>query len=159
MHVSVSVCVWVCVCEREREKETMLQSWDGFQPAPRATSRSLTSSWAWDLGVGEIPSSFFTSLKLLWTYTNINDAGNIYGEGNGNPLQYSCLENTVDRGAWRAAVHRVAQSRTQLTWLSISMATFMTQISMHSDPNSCKRLLPSCPMWVLTSLPTTMHSL
>ena len=34
------------------------------------------------------------------------------GEGNGNPLQYSCLENLVGRGAWRAAVHRVAQSRT-----------------------------------------------
>ena len=35
------------------------------------------------------------------------------GEGNGNPLQYSCLENPVDRGAWWAAVHRVAQSWTQ----------------------------------------------
>ena len=34
------------------------------------------------------------------------------GEGNGNPLQYSCLENPVDRGAWWAAVHGVAQSRT-----------------------------------------------
>ena len=34
------------------------------------------------------------------------------GEGNGNPLQYSCLENPVDRGAWRATVRRVTQSRT-----------------------------------------------
>ena len=32
------------------------------------------------------------------------------GEGNGNPLQYSCLENTVDRGAWWATVHGVAES-------------------------------------------------
>ena len=32
------------------------------------------------------------------------------GEGNGNPLQYSCLENPVDRGAWWATVHRVAKS-------------------------------------------------
>ena len=31
------------------------------------------------------------------------------GEGNGNPLQYSCLENPLDRGAWRAAVHGVAK--------------------------------------------------
>ena len=31
------------------------------------------------------------------------------GEGNGNPLQYSCLENPMDRGAWRASVHRVAE--------------------------------------------------
>ena len=34
--------------------------------------------------------------------------------GNGNLLQYSCLENPMDRGAWRATVHRVAKSRTQL---------------------------------------------
>ena len=33
------------------------------------------------------------------------------GEGNGNPLQYSCLENPMDRGAWWAAVHEVAGSR------------------------------------------------
>ena len=37
----------------------------------------------------------------------------------GNPLQYSCLENPVDRGAWWAAVHRVAQSWTWLKWLSM----------------------------------------
>ena len=33
------------------------------------------------------------------------------GEGNGTPLQYSCLENPMDRGAWSAAVHGVAKSR------------------------------------------------
>ena len=37
------------------------------------------------------------------------------GEGNGNPLQYSCLGNPMDTGAWRATVHRVAQSRTGLS--------------------------------------------
>ena len=36
------------------------------------------------------------------------------GEGNGNPLQYSCLENPMDGGAWQAAVHGVARSRTRL---------------------------------------------
>ena len=36
------------------------------------------------------------------------------GEGNGTPLQYSCLENPMDGGAWQAAVHGVAKSRTQL---------------------------------------------
>ena len=39
-------------------------------------------------------------------------------EGNGNPLQYSCLENSVDRGTWWAAVHGVAQDQTWLKWLS-----------------------------------------
>ena len=38
--------------------------------------------------------------------------GRFPGGGNGNPLQYSCLENPMDGGAWLAAVHRVAQSRT-----------------------------------------------
>ena len=51
---------------------------------------------------------------------DIRDAGSIPGlgrspgDGNGNPLQYSCLENPVDREAWRATVHRVAKSRTRL---------------------------------------------
>ena len=36
------------------------------------------------------------------------------GEGNGNPLRYSCLGNPMDRGAWQATVHGVAKSRTQL---------------------------------------------
>ena len=34
------------------------------------------------------------------------------GEGNGNPLQYSCLENPMDRGTWQAAVHEVTKSQT-----------------------------------------------
>ena len=37
------------------------------------------------------------------------------GEGNGTPLQYSCLENPMDRGAWKAAVHGVAEGWTQLS--------------------------------------------
>ena len=37
------------------------------------------------------------------------------GEENGNPVQYSCLENPMDRGAWRAAVHGVAKSWTRLS--------------------------------------------
>ena len=43
------------------------------------------------------------------------------GEGNGTPLQYSCLENAMDGGAWWAAVHGVARSR---TWLSDFTFTF-----------------------------------
>ena len=42
-------------------------------------------------------------------------AMNSYGEGTGNPLQYCCLENPMDRGAWRATVHGVTMSQTQLS--------------------------------------------
>ena len=42
------------------------------------------------------------------------------GEGNGNPLQYSCLEDPRDWGAWWAAVYGITQSRTRLKWLSSS---------------------------------------
>ena len=45
------------------------------------------------------------------------------GEGNGNPLQCSCLENPRDGGAWGAAVYGVAQSRTRLKWLSSSSSS------------------------------------
>ena len=51
---------------------------------------------------------------------NARDPGSIRGlerspgEGNGNPLRYSCLKNPMYRGAWRAIVHRVAKSQTQL---------------------------------------------
>ena len=41
---------------------------------------------------------------------DVRDVGSIPGSGNGNPLQYSCLENSMDRGAWRATVHGVTKS-------------------------------------------------
>ena len=43
---------------------------------------------------------------------SIPGLGRSPGEGNGNPLQYSCLENSMDGGAWWATVHGVAKSRT-----------------------------------------------
>ena len=42
---------------------------------------------------------------------SIPGSGRSSGEGNGNPLQYSCLENSMDRGVWRATVHGVTKSR------------------------------------------------
>ena len=48
----------------------------------------------------------------------ISGSGSSPGEGNGNPLQYSCLENFMDRVAWQATVHGVAKSWTQLKQLS-----------------------------------------
>ena len=45
----------------------------------------------------------------------IPGSGRSLGEGNGNPLQYSCLENSMDRGAWWATVHRVTKSQIRLS--------------------------------------------
>ena len=50
----------------------------------------------------------FTFIVCLWVAVK-------FGEGNGNPLQYSCLENPMDGGAWQAAVHGVTKSWTRLS--------------------------------------------
>ena len=58
-------------------------------------------------------------LEVKVSASNVGDSGSIPGSGrspgevNGNPLQYSCLENPLDRGAWQATVHGVAKSRTR----------------------------------------------
>ena len=53
------------------------------------------------------------------------------GEGNGNPLQYSCLENSMDRGAWQATVHGVAKS---WTWLSDKHTLKKKRITILCEP-------------------------
>ena len=56
-----------------------------------------------------------------WYSGDLGNAGSIFGMGrspgggNGNPLQYSCLENLMDGGAWQATVHGVAKNRTLLS--------------------------------------------
>ena len=65
--------------------------------------------------VDSLPLSHLASppnRKYVWTIASFND---LDGEGNGNPLQYSCLENPMDRGGWWATVHGIKES---LTWLS-----------------------------------------
>ena len=52
------------------------------------------------------------SISISFFYFNVN---HFNGEGTGDPLQCSCLENPIDRGAWWAAVHGVAESRTGLS--------------------------------------------
>ena len=61
----------------------------------------------------------------------IPGSGRSPGKGNGNPLQYSCLGNSMDRGAWQATVHGVAEGQTQLstaiaTYICISESLFYT---------------------------------
>ena len=79
------------------------------------------------------------------------------GEGDGTPLQYSCLENPMDRGAWQAAVHGVARSRTRL-----SNFTFMhwrrkwqpTPVFLPGESQG-RGSLVGCCLWGRTELDTT----
>ena len=61
----------------------------------------------------------------------IPESGRFPGEGNGNPLQYSCLENPMHRGAWWAAVHGVAESQTRL-----SMGMIYLSYKVHPPPQT-----------------------
>ena len=59
------------------------------------------------------------------------------GEGNGNPLQYSCLENPMDRGAWWATVHGVTKSQIQLKQLKLSVSCFWGLSGPFSEGKQC----------------------
>ena len=78
------------------------------------------------LGVGH---DWATSLSLFLSCT---------GEGNGNPLQCSCLENPRDGGAWWASIYGAAQSQTQLKWLSSSSSskTILRYIYTHTHTHT-----------------------
>ena len=53
-------------------------------------------------------------------------SGRSPGEGNGNPLEYSCLKNAMDRGSWQATVHGITKSWTKLsvTWAKLTLSLF-----------------------------------
>ena len=71
-------------------------------------------------------------------------SGRFPGEGKGNPLQYSCLDNPMDRGAWQRTVHRVTKSQ---TWLSmhVSIITFLCVHRVHTLVTRAKGNLPPTP--------------
>ena len=57
----------------------------------------------------------------------------VHGEGHGNPLQHSCLENLMDGGAWWAAVHGVAKSRTRLNDFTFHFHALEKEMATHSS--------------------------
>ena len=83
-----------------------------------------SSVLAWRIpGTGEpggLPSTGSHRVRHDWSDAAAAAAVFTGGEGNGNPLQCSCIENPRDGGAWWAAVYGVTQSRTRLKWLSSS---------------------------------------
>ena len=69
------------------------------------------------------------------TLPEVHFMASAFGEGNGNPLQYSCLENPMDGGAWWAAVHGVAKSRTRLSDFTFTFhfQAFEKEMATHSS--------------------------
>ena len=61
------------------------------------------------------------------------------GEENGNPLQYSCLQNPMDRGPWRATVHGVTKSQTRLKQLSTHAYIILRVIQRRKQPAAVEK--------------------
>ena len=91
-------------------------------------SRTLAWKIPWTEEPGRLQS--MGSLELDTTeWLHFDFSLSCIGEGNGNPLQCSCLENPGDGRAWWAVVYRVAQGRTRLKWLSSSSNRFFVSFS------------------------------
>ena len=76
-------------------------------------------------------------------------------EGHGNPLQYSCLENPMDRGAWQVTVHRVTKSQTWLKWLSTHTCwDSSVQEKTNSNHNCLYAFETSTSYWMYSSGPS-----
>ena len=105
-----------------------LQYWSNPLPFQYSCLENPMDGGAWQTTVHEVTKSdtterhhfsFITNKRLSKILKNMKQnvvikeqAEAILGEGNGNPLHYSCLENPMDRGAWWATVHEAAQSWT-----------------------------------------------
>ena len=94
-------------------------------PIPR---NGLPVSWASRSSLQSSLTPPFASL-VVQTVKNLPETEETQedspGEANGNPPQYSWLENPMDRGAWRDMVHRVTKSWTRLKWLSTCASTYV----------------------------------
>ena len=84
--------------------------WDGIEPWAPALGVQSLSHWT----TTEVLLIDLKCARYKKEMACLTPGQGTNGERNGNPLQYSCLENPMDRGAWQAMVHRVAESRTRL---------------------------------------------
>ena len=93
--------------------------------------------------------------KRMGTFLFIITIRGYSGEGNGNPLQYSCLENPRNRGAWWAAVHGVAQSLSRLKCLSVyQRRKWQVTLVFLPGESQGQRSLMGCCLWGCTEVDT-----
>ena len=87
------------------------------------------------------------------------------GEGSGTPLQYSCLENPMDGGAWWAAVHGVAEGRTRLSDFTFTFHVHALEKDMAAHSSALAWRIPGtgsllgCRLWGRTESDTTEATL
>ena len=85
----------------------------------------------------------------------------LIGKGNGNPLQYSCLENPMNGGAWKAAVHGVAEGQTRLSNFTFTFHFHALEKEMATHSSVLTWRIPGtgslvgCLLWGRTELDTT----
>ena len=97
----------------ENFKHCFARMWDECNCAVVWTFFGIALCWDWP----------FLVLWALLSFPNLLASIDRIGEGSGTPLQYSCLENPMGRGAWWAAIYGVAQSQTRLKRLSSSSSS------------------------------------
>ena len=105
---------------------------DSLEKAMAPHSSTLAWKIPWTEEPGRLQSMGSPRVGHDWV-THFHFSLSCIGEGNGNPLQCSCLENLRDRGTRWAAVYGVAQSRTQLKRLSSSSKGLLKEM-VHEDP-------------------------
>ena len=109
----------MCVCVYEKWEGIWVYLWDWTEKAMAPHSSTLAWKIPWMEEPGGLQSMGLLRVGHDWA-TSLHFSLSYIGEGNGNPLQCSCLENPRDGGAWWAAIYGVAQSRTRLKRLSSS---------------------------------------
>ena len=95
-----------------RNEDSLRDLWNNIKHTNICIIAAPEGEWQPGFPGGSEVKASASNVKDLASFPGL---GRSPGEGNGNPLQYSCLENPMDGGAWWATVHGVAKSRTRLS--------------------------------------------
>ena len=112
-------------------KREIICHWFILQQVSTVPTRRPNPSWG-TLSVRRSLGRKSEHLLCIWKFLS-----DYTGEGNGTPLQYSCLENPIDGGPWQAAAHGVTKSRTRLSNFTFTLYFHALQKEMQPTPCSC----------------------
>ena len=130
-HVCVCVCTFLLDMFLEAESLVVGCVWILLNSFPSGYSSLHSHQPCMGLPQWLSSKEFACSLGAAEEVGSIPGSRRSPGGGHGNPLQYSCLENAMDRGAWWSTIYRVTKNRTQLKQLNMQAATYETYSSSH----------------------------